>query len=62
MISFDLIFQLLEMKEPGVVNKKAQQLSKRNGLRVDYWSRVMFPLMFLLFNIIYWPYYTMYYE
>lgn len=28
------------------------------AIQIDEWSRTLFPVMFMLFNVLYWSYYT----
>ena len=42
------------LKEPNLW----QRVRGNNALMLDVISRVMFPASFLLFNLIYWPYYS----
>ena len=34
------------------------QKSRDMGLLIDKWSRLIFPLSFTIFNVVYWLYYT----
>ena len=52
--STDPELQRVETKEPSLW----QRVRGNNALMLDVISRVMFPASFLLFNLIYWPYYT----
>ena len=45
-----------DLKEPA---KVAENLGKNRARKVDKISRRIFPLAFLIFNIIYWILYTM---
>ena len=35
-----------------------QKVKDNGALLVDVVSRIMFPTVFIIFNLIYWPYYT----
>lgn len=47
--------------QPGAAHKAVPIVSKARSraLMVDVVSRVLFPVMFIIFNLIYWPAYLM---